>query len=186
MLIKRLVVVIFALIIVLSVSVGCSTNKASYDNSDLVNKSDATSATLASSDNDTQLSELKRQIDMLQFSLSSQTANEAVESWARGVKTRNGALQFAVLSPELQMKMRQEFAGNGWVTGASSPWVNDFNITNTGSSVNLVTYEIHFNLASSTGNAGDDLVKVSVQQNKTTWYITKATSDTKMFNLNLN
>jgi len=186
MLIKRLIVVIFVLIIVLSVSIGCSTNKSSHDNRDLATKGDATSATSANLDNDTQLSSLKRQIDMLQLSLSPQTANEAVESWARGVKTRNGALQFAVLSPELQMKMRQEFSGNGWVTGVSSPWVNDFSITNTGSSENSATYEVRFKLATSTGNTGEDLVKVSVKQNKTTWYITKATSDTKMFNLNLN
>ena len=71
------------------------------------------------------------------------------------------------------MKMRQEFTRNNWVTGASSPWVHDYSIANVGSSGNATIYEIRFNLASSTGKAGEDLVKVTVQYDNSTWSITK-------------
>ncbi len=53
---------------------------------------------------DTELAQ--RRIELLEKVLVPQTATEAALTWAKGVKTRNGALQFAVLSPELRGKAK--------------------------------------------------------------------------------
>ena len=44
-------------------------------------------------------------------------------------KERNGALQFALLSPELRARCRSAFERCGWVTGVSSPWVESYAVT---------------------------------------------------------
>jgi len=60
---------------------------------------------------------LSRQITLLQKALAPTTPGEAVEKWAKGVKERNGALQYAVLSPELKnakaYRLRKSRVGNG-------------------------------------------------------------------------
>ena len=45
---------------------------------------------------------LERQVQLLQMALEPRSPREAAERWAEGVKTRNGALQYAVLAPELR------------------------------------------------------------------------------------
>lgn len=45
---------------------------------------------------------LQRQIKLLQEAAAPATPREAVEQWAKGLRERNGALQYAVLSPELK------------------------------------------------------------------------------------
>ena len=54
----------------------------------------------------------------------------SVNSWAKGVKTRNGALQYAVMSPELERNITMSF--QGWSTGVSSPWADSYEITERG------------------------------------------------------
>src|SRR3712207_3307429 len=71
----------------------------------------------------------QRRIMMLEHALAPQTAQDAALAWAKGVKTRNGALQFAVLSTELRNKRATEYANLNWVTGASSPWVSNYKIS---------------------------------------------------------
>lgn len=183
---KKLTVEILICLILTFLSTGCSNSQVSQNTQVFKSKGNVISTTSADSNANSEMSSLKRQIEMLEFALSPQKENDAIDSWARGVKTRNGALQFALLSPELQMKMRLEFTSNNWVTGASSPWVRDYSIVNIGISGNATKYEIRFNLTSSTGKAGEDLVKVTVQHDNSTWFITKVTSETNMFNLNMN
>jgi len=44
----------------------------------------------------------EQRIGLLEEALSPATPRDAVEKWAKGVMARNGALQYAVLSPELR------------------------------------------------------------------------------------
>ncbi|OPA73850.1 hypothetical protein BVG16_27145 [Paenibacillus selenitireducens] len=61
------------------------------------------------------------QVDSLERGLEAQSPEEAVHTWIRGVQTRSGAMQYAVLSPSLRQETKQEFIDHFWVTGGSSP-----------------------------------------------------------------
>lgn len=112
-----------------------------------------------------QLDSLQQQVMLLQTVLAPKTPQEAVETWARGVKERNGALQYAVLSPELKQQKLSSYEGCRWVTGTSSPWVDRFEIskeTQTGEGV--WEYEVKFEYATSTGPEGQGVSKVVVKK----------------------
>ncbi|MFY9203499.1 MAG: hypothetical protein WAO96_07710 [Limnochordia bacterium] len=74
------------------------------------------------------LESMRRQVDLLQRAFAPKTPQEAVEKWAAAVKARNGAAQFAVLSPRLRQNLQSEFEALMWVTGTSSPWVDHYAI----------------------------------------------------------
>ncbi|MFD0682787.1 MULTISPECIES: hypothetical protein [unclassified Paenibacillus] len=66
-------------------------------------------------------SSLSMQVSSLENALEAASPEEAVRTWIRGVQKRSGAMQYAVLSPDLRQKTKQEFEDNFWVTGVSSP-----------------------------------------------------------------
>jgi Na+-transporting NADH:ubiquinone oxidoreductase subunit NqrC len=70
----------------------------------------------------------KSRILLLEKALESKEPYAAAKTWAEGVKTRNGALQYAVMSPNLKNKYYSDFVGTGWVTGVSSPWVESYEV----------------------------------------------------------
>ena len=114
------------------------------------------------------LHSLQQQVRLLQEALTPTTPKEAAEKWAQGVKDRNGALQYAVLSPELKEQSLSDFEGFGWVTGVSSPWVEHFEITKeTKIEEDTWEYEVRFERATSTGPAGSSISKVVVRQYET-------------------
>ncbi|TBL80590.1 copper amine oxidase N-terminal domain-containing protein [Paenibacillus thalictri] len=117
---------------------------------------------------------LQRQIDLLQSALAPASADEAVNKWAEWVKKRNGAAQYALLSPELRKRTLSSYKELNWVTGVSSPWVDNYEIAGgvpageTGTS-----YEVTFHLKTSSGSAGQGTVKVTVEPQKNgDWQIT--------------
>ena len=69
------------------------------------------------------------QLTMLERYFAAETPLEAVETWAEGVKDRNGAVQFAVFSPALQQRARSSYERIHWVTGISSPYVSTYSIS---------------------------------------------------------
>ncbi len=71
----------------------------------------------------------QERILLLERALEPKDPYAAVRTWAEGVKTRNGALQYAVMSQKLKDEYYSVFAGLGWVTGVSSPWVDSYEIT---------------------------------------------------------
>ena len=73
----------------------------------------------------------------------------------RGVQTRNGAAQFAVLSSELRERTRSKYEAMMWVTGTSSPWVAEWIVVDEKVlSENAVAFTVRFELAASTGASG--------------------------------
>ncbi|NOU93040.1 hypothetical protein GC093_07305 [Paenibacillus sp. LMG 31456] len=66
-------------------------------------------------------SNLSMQVRSLENALEAESPEEAVRTWIRGVQKRSGAIQYAVLSPDLRQKTKQEFEDHFWVTGVSSP-----------------------------------------------------------------
>lgn len=71
-------------------------------------------------------------ISQLERALAPKNAEDAVNTWAEAVKSRNGAVEYAVLSPELKKAMYSDFEETNWVTGVSSPWVDSYKITDLG------------------------------------------------------
>jgi hypothetical protein len=117
---------------------------------------------------------LSRQITLLQDALAPTAPGEAVEKWAKGIKERNGALQYAVLSPELKKQKLSDYEHVGWVTGVSSPWVENFKILKE-TKINEASweYKIQFNWATSSGPAKPTEVNLTVKQDGQNWYISQ-------------
>jgi len=113
-------------------------------------------------------------IQALENTLAQTTPDDAVNQWADGVKSRNGALQYALLSEELRHKNYRDYAESGWITGTSSPWVEEFTIMETpAASPTEHSYQVKLNLATSTGPAGTYLQQVIVSQEGDRWVITQ-------------
>jgi len=76
------------------------------------------------------LEQIKSEIERIENALIPDSAEEAVKLWGRGMQTRNGALQYSALSPQLRQEadksayVRQSY----WVTGCSSPQVGPITI----------------------------------------------------------
>ena len=94
-----------------------------------------------------------------------------VKTWAEGVKIRNGALQYVVMSPELQKEMYDYFVSLGWVTGTSSPWVESYEITEKYESEKVYRYEVEFTYTDSTGAKFTEKQFVTVKDFDGFWLI---------------
>ncbi len=123
------------------------------------------------------LASLQNQVKQLEAALAPAGPQEAVETWARGVKSRNGALQYAVLSPELKEQKRLEFEGMNWVTGTSSPWVESYRIEDKAQGEAEWEYAVSFEFASSTGPAGSYTSIVTARQYGQSWYVSQINDD---------
>ncbi|MGI6554550.1 MAG: hypothetical protein ACOX2P_04085 [Bacillota bacterium] len=93
-----------------------------------------------------------------------------MNSWAKGVKTRNGALQYAVMSPELREEYYDELS-EGWCTGVSSPWVDSYEIIERAVEDNTYKYDITFTYTDSTKNTFIETQFVTVKKFKDNWFV---------------
>jgi hypothetical protein len=76
---------------------------------------------------------------------------------------RNGAVQYSLLSPELQKATLAQFEEVHWVPGVSSPWTEKYTVTPlTSDNRNEASFSIEFQLAASTGDAGSGKGKITV------------------------
>lgn len=99
---------------------------------------------------------------------------DAVDIWAKGVKTRNGALQYAVLSKSLKAKMEDSLNNTSWITGASSPWIDSYKITEY-KKINCITYKaiINFHLMTAKLDAGYVNAELTIEKSSKHWVISK-------------
>ncbi|MEW9097106.1 MAG: hypothetical protein AB2417_18670 [Clostridiaceae bacterium] len=74
--------------------------------------------------------------------------DEIAELWAKGIKDRNGVFQYAVFNKSLKDEFIKSQYGS-WVTGASSPWVEDYKIEKEEISPSKFKYKIVFNATTS-------------------------------------
>lgn len=117
-------------------------------------------------------------ISLLEKVLLPGSPEEAVVKWAEGVKSRNGALEFAVMSPELREEKLEYFESLGWVTGTSSPWVENYEITEQSETPDGDwLYKVEFAFATSTGNAGTLLSEVLVKQYEDAWLVAQISDE---------
>jgi hypothetical protein len=119
---------------------------------------------------------LERQITSFMTGLQVQDPKQAVELWILGVNNRSGAVQFAMLSPSLQQQTRKQFEQRGWVTGVSSPWLDNFRVVKVKKiSASKIQYTVVYDLLSSYANFGNGQKVITVEKNPvpymTNWLI---------------
>ncbi|WP_211220809.1 hypothetical protein [Paenibacillus terrigena] len=116
------------------------------------------------------------QIERLEAAMVPSTAKEALDTWVKGIQTRNGALQFAVFSPELRSITKKEFEDYYWTTGGSSPHMSEIEKLKT-KSLNKTTTQFSFDyglVASNWKGKGSAVVTVQKFASKghEGWFIT--------------
>ncbi|OPA73050.1 hypothetical protein BVG16_30750 [Paenibacillus selenitireducens] len=116
------------------------------------------------------------QINRLEDAMVPSTAQEALNTWVKGIQKRNGALQFAVFSPELRSKTKKEFEDYYWTTGGSSPHMSEIEKLKT-KSLNKTTTQFSFDyglVASNWKGKGSAVVTVQKLTAKgyDGWFIT--------------
>ncbi|HOV69998.1 MAG TPA: hypothetical protein PLZ84_06695, partial [Clostridia bacterium] len=106
--------------------------------------------------------------------------DSAAEIWARGVKERNAAKQFSVMTQDLKDEYLKQVNANfpNWVTGVSSPWIDTFIIIRASSpDKKSQTHFIWFDTVTSTGPAGKLFAIITVSSDGEYWRITQIESD---------
>ncbi len=132
----------------------------------------------ARQEQDEDLAAAQRQIELLQSWIAADSADAAAETWAEAVKQRNGAVQFAMLSPALQRQTGQAFKELNWSTGVSSPWIERYTITEgTNAGGTSRVFEAAFETATSTGSAGAVTVRITVDSSDQQWRIVNLEGD---------
>ncbi len=92
----------------------------------------------------------KIRAEQLERAIAPNNKLSAATLYAESAKTRNGALRYAILSPELRQKQYQKYKELNWVLGVSSPWVESYKIKEAKSSDSAYNYEIDYILTDST------------------------------------
>ena len=128
-----------------------------------------------------QKSSLQERLELLELSVIPTTPEEAVQTFGKAVKLRNGALQFAILSDQEKAKGKKKFEESHWVTGVSSPWVKTYEILceKELKAGTKMEYVVAFDLYTSTGKAGTDQVRLIVEKMNDQWLITKVEAASK-------
>lgn len=115
---------------------------------------------------------LSTQIRRLEEFLAPEEPRKAVETWAEGVKRRNGALQYAVMASALKKETYDYFAGLNWSTGTSSPWVESYRVTeNYRTDTGKYRYTVEFKYTDATKNVIDAKTCVTVEQEGQKWVV---------------
>lgn len=117
-------------------------------------------------------------VSLLEKALSPGGPEEAIVKWAEGVQTRNGALEFAVMSPELREQKLEHFKSCGWVTGTSSPWIESYEVAEQSETLDGVwKYKVEFVLKTSTGDAGSIVSEVLIKRYEDSWLVDEVSEE---------
>lgn len=117
---------------------------------------------------------LERQLELLQKAIAPATAEDAAKQYAEAIKTRNGAWQYALLTPELKLQKKETFDEMGWVTGVSSPWVDSYEVgEGKQKSIGEWQFDVSFVYATSTGKSDPETEQITVVKISDNWYISK-------------
>lgn len=101
--------------------------------------------------------------------------DEVVTIWAQGIKERNGAFQYLVLNNKLKEDFKKEAEENnrlGWVTGFSSPWVEDYKISKEKIDDNIFKYKVNFKAIDSSQTVYPMYAELTVSKEDNKWRIT--------------
>lgn len=98
--------------------------------------------------------------------LNTSSPEETAIIYAKGVKGRNGVMQYSVMSDSLKEVYKEEMWNEYWITGVSSPWVEDYRIVS--KKRGFISYKItvKFNWATSAGSAGSTQEELTIAKEK--------------------
>jgi len=114
----------------------------------------------------------KTRISLLESALAPKDPYAAAKTWAEGVKTRNGALQYAVMSSELRKDVYSDFVKLNWTTGTSSPWIQSFEVIERGKiDDETFCYAVEFTHTDSTKSTFTTREYVTVKKYEGNWLI---------------
>jgi hypothetical protein len=180
--------VIGGLLVCISTLAGCGsatsessplpTNQASVSSAVRVTGTNSTERSPSQSVSTSAIASLQRQVQLLQQAVAPQSPQDAANTWAKAIQTRNGALQFAILTPQLQNKMRKAYESCNWVTGVSSPWIEKYTIDSgkkTGDG--QYCFLIRYTLTDSTRNTRINSNSITVTQIDGKWYVSDTGKD---------
>jgi hypothetical protein len=112
------------------------------------------------------------QINQLEGALSPTSSLEAATQWAKAAETRNGALRYAISSPDLKKKLFTKYKAMNWVIGVSSPWVKSYKIIQKkeiNSKIN--NYDLDYVLTDLTGMKYPANENISVKKYDDKWFV---------------
>ncbi len=114
----------------------------------------------------------KTRISLLERALAPKDSYTAAKTWAEGVKTRNGALQYAVMSAELREAVYSDFVKLNWATGTSSPWIQDYEVIDRGKADDdTFWYAVEFTHTDSTQSTFTTREYVTIKNYEGNWLI---------------
>lgn len=114
----------------------------------------------------------KTQALLLEKALAPKDPHTAASAWAEGVKTRNGALQYAVMSAELKKESQARFVEANWSTGVSSPWIDSYRITERyEASHDRCRFEVEFTYTDSTKSTFSTREYITVNKFEGNWLV---------------
>jgi hypothetical protein len=105
---------------------------------------------------------------------------EAARVWAEGLKRRSAALQYCVMTKALKAAYAERLENTfpNWVTGASSPWVEGYEIAEAKKiGAQEHAFLVLFSTATSAGPAGTYTARLSVVREGGYWRVSKVDAD---------
>lgn len=105
------------------------------------------------------------------------SAIQAAELYGFGLQHRNASIQYSIFSKSFKKVMYPRFEELNWVTGVSSPWITNYEITKeTVINRNAEVIEMRLDTATSSGPAPSIMLTISLEKERDSWVITGVTS----------
>ncbi|MBM7867395.1 hypothetical protein GTO89_11470 [Heliobacterium gestii] len=126
------------------------------------------------------LDQRQTQIQQLESALKPADKQEAARRWAEAAMHRNGALRYALLSPELKQQQYGDYKDLNWVIGGSSPWIVSYELSEKpGNDADTATFDISYVLTDSTGQKYRSKESITIKKftydshdNYANWFVT--------------
>lgn len=120
----------------------------------------------------TETSETESEKTLPERDLGLEEPYATVKTWAEGVKTRDGKLQYSIMSQNLKDEYYPIFDALGWVTGVSSPWVESYEIAETHMpGDDSYRYKVVFTYTDSTKSCFSEIKYVTVRNHNNIWLV---------------
>ncbi|MFD2446486.1 hypothetical protein ACFSO7_21210 [Bacillus sp. CGMCC 1.16607] len=114
---------------------------------------------------------MEEQLEMLEKAIVPTNPDDTIATWAKAVKNRNGALQYAMFTQNVKNGIKKSFEQFHWVSGASSPWVDQYTVISKKENKDkTLQYVVEFELATSFGIGKDQAIVTLVKQGEQ-WFI---------------
>ena len=121
---------------------------------------------------DLELTVLKAQVEQLEAALAQDDPLGAAKAWANAVKRRNGAWQYALMTPELRAEHHRQLAENNWSTGTSRPWIQGFTVVERDKvDPETFIYDVNYVYTDSTGTTFNVRETVVVKESEGKWLV---------------